>query len=138
MDVRQVELVQASFAKVVPIADQAAVIFYAELFELDPSLRSLFKEDMSEQRRKLMSMLGMAVNGLRDWEAVRPIVASLGVRHVSYGVKPENFATVGTALLAALAQGLGDEFTPEVRAAWGAIYSELASEMLRAAETAAV
>jgi hemoglobin-like flavoprotein len=134
MDSKQIELVQGSFAKVAPIADQAAVIFYDELFERDPALRPLFKGDMAEQRRKLMSMLGMAVNGLRDWDAVLPIVAALGARHISYGVRPEHYATVGGALLATLAKGLGADFTPEVEAAWTVVYAALSTEMLKGAE----
>lgn len=137
MNPHQIELVQTSFGKVAPIADQAAVIFYEELFARDPSLRALFADDMTEQRRKLMTMLGTAVNGLRNWEAVQPVVAQLGARHVGYGVRPEHYATVGAALLAALATGLGPDFTPEVEAAWTEVYGALSSEMLKAAETAA-
>jgi nitric oxide dioxygenase len=57
----QQTLVQTSFAKVAPIADLAATIFYEELFDRDPKLRALFKEDMTEQRQKLMAMLATAV-----------------------------------------------------------------------------
>jgi nitric oxide dioxygenase len=137
MDPRQIDLVQSSFATVAPIADQAAVIFYDELFERDPSLRPLFPDDMTEQRRKLMTMLGTAVNSLRDWNALQPVVAQLGAKHAGYGVRPEQYATVGAALLATLAKGLGDGFTPEVEAAWAAVYGALSSEMQRAAASAA-
>lgn len=137
MDPQQIELVQTSFAKVVPIADQAAVIFYDELFHRDPSLRPMFKDDMTEQRQKLMAMLGTAVNGLRDWDRVQPVVAKLGARHVSYGVKPEHYALVGAALLAALSQGLGDDFTPEVEGAWVEVYGALSGEMIKAGDDAA-
>lgn len=136
MDQQQIELVQSSFAKVVPIADQAAVIFYDELFERDPSLRPMFKDDMTEQRIKLMSMLGTAVNGLRDWDAVQPVVARLGARHVSYGVKPEHYALVGASLLATLSKGLGDDFTPAVEAAWVEVFGALSGEMIKAGDAA--
>jgi hypothetical protein len=36
MTPEQVALVQESFAKVAPIADQAAIMFYDRLFELAP------------------------------------------------------------------------------------------------------
>ncbi|HWC24289.1 MAG TPA: globin family protein [Flexivirga sp.] len=132
MDARQIELVQASFAKVVPIADQAAVIFYDELFKLDPSLRALFADDLTEQRAKLMKMLGTAVNGLRDWDVIQPAVASLGARHVGYGVTATHYSTVGAALLSTLEKGLGDAFTPQVRAAWAEVYQALSSTMIAA------
>lgn len=138
MDPQHIELVQASFAKVSPIADQAAMIFYDELFERDSSLQSLFSSDLTEQRRKLMTMLGVAVNGLADWQIVRPIVASLGAKHIGYGVQPQHYATVGAALLATLGKGLGPDFTPEVEAAWTEVYAALSGEMQRAAATAAI
>jgi len=75
---RKKRLVQSSFTKVAPIADKAAEIFYAKLFEMDPSLKSLFKGDMKKQGEKLMSMIGTAVNGLDNLEAIVPAVQNLG------------------------------------------------------------
>ena len=126
----QQDLVQASFAKVAPIADQAAILFYDDLFRREPRLRVLFKEDMQEQRRKLMAMLGTAVANLKTWSAIAPAVRALGARHVGYGVTPGDYATVGAALLATLATGLGEDFTPEVREAWVACYAVVAAEMM--------
>jgi nitric oxide dioxygenase len=122
-------LVQASFAKVVPIADVAATLFYEDLFRRDPRLRALFKEDMAEQRQKLMAMLGTAVANLANWEKIAPAVRALGQRHAAYGVKPADYDTVGQALIATLEKGLGDGFTPEVREAWLACYAAVAGEM---------
>jgi hemoglobin-like flavoprotein len=138
MNPQEIELVKSSFAKVAPIADAAAVIFYDELFERDPKLRSLFAEDMTEQRRKLMMMLGTAVNGLDDWGSVAGHVSTLGERHVSYGVTSDDYDTVGAALIETLSKGLGDEFTPDVREAWIACYTVVSGAMLDAAESASV
>ncbi len=126
----QQDLVQSSFAKVAPIADQAAVIFYNELFARDPTLRQMFPEDMSEQRRKLMSMLATAVNNLKTWDKVQAAVQLLGARHATYGVKPSHYDTVGAALLATLAQGLGPDFDVQTKNAWVACYAAVRSEML--------
>jgi hemoglobin-like flavoprotein len=79
----QKTLVQNSFTKVVPIADQAANIFYGRLFELDPTLKPMFPEDMTEQKKKLMQMIAAAVRGLDDLDGLVPVVQDLGVRHVS-------------------------------------------------------
>jgi hemoglobin-like flavoprotein len=129
MNIQQIALVQASFAQVAPIADQAAVLFYGRLFELDPSLRPLFRGDMSEQRRKLMTMLTVVVNGLTRLEALVPAVQGLGRRHAAYGIAGSHFDTVGAALLWTLGQGLGEAFTSEVEAAWTAAYTVLAQTM---------
>ncbi len=132
----QIALVQQSFAHVLPIADTAAALFYTRLFELDPSLRTLFTGDMAEQGRKLMTMLSVAVKGLGRLEELVPAVQKLGARHVAYGVQDEHYATVGAALLWTLDQGLGARFTLEIRAAWAHAYTLLADTMRTAATVA--
>ena len=133
MTPEHIALVQRTFADVLPLADTAAALFYERLFTLDPALRVLFHSDMQEQGRKLMAVLQLAVAGLSRLEALLPMVQQLSVRHRSYGVKDDHYATVGTALLWTLQQGLGERFTPEVQAAWTSAYTLLADTMRAAA-----
>ena len=133
MNPEVVALVQNSWAKVTPIASQAAALFYSNLFTLDPSLKTLFQGDMEEQGKRLMEMIGTAVQKLDNVETVVPVLQSLGKRHVRYGVKEEHYKTVGTALLTTLSQGLGEHFTPQVREAWTLVYSVMADVMIKAA-----
>jgi len=128
-------LVRESFAKLAPNAEATAGVFYDRLFALDPSLRSLFKGDIAEQGRKLMTMIGTAVANLHRLEAIVPTVQDLGRRHVGYGVEPTHYQTVAAALLWTLEQGLGDDFTSETRQAWVECYTTLASTMQQAAQT---
>jgi hemoglobin-like flavoprotein len=137
MTPKQVSLVQETWRRVVLIQEQAATIFYEKLFEADPSLRRLFKSDLDEQKRKLMKMIGVAVNALDRLETIVPAVRNLGQRHGAYGVKASHYSTVGAALLATLEQGLGAAFTPDAKDAWGAAYGVLARTMQDAAESAA-
>ena len=137
MNPEQIELVKSSFSKVAPIAETAAELFYQRLFELDPSLKPLFKGDMTEQGRKLMAMLATVVNKLDQLGDLMPTIQSLGKRHIDYGVKPAHYDTVGEALLWTLEQGLDSEFTAEVKDAWVAAYSALAGAMIASAEAAA-
>ncbi len=132
---RQKELVQSTFAKVAPIAEQAAEIFYNKLFELDPQLKPMFKGDIKEQGKKLMTMLAAAVKGLDDLDALVPVVQDLGKRHVGYGVKDTHYDTVAAALLSTLEVGLGDAWTDEVKDSWVAVYTVLATTMKDAAAT---
>jgi nitric oxide dioxygenase len=99
MTPEQVAVVQTSFAKVAPVADQAAQIFYDRLFEVAPQVRSLFPEDMREQRRKLMATLAIVVNGLDKLETILPAASALAKRHISYGAQPGHYPVVGEALL---------------------------------------
>jgi hemoglobin-like flavoprotein len=129
MTPQQISIVQTSFKKVAPIAELAADLFYARLFELDPQLRLLFKSDMKRQGMTLMAMLTSAVRGLDNPEALVPVLKSLGRRHAVYGVKDAHYATVAQALLDTLKHALGDEFDDETREAWTAVYSLMASVM---------
>lgn len=125
--------VQSSWQKVAAIAPQAAALFYQNLFVADPSLQALFKGNMEDQGKKLMQMIGAAVGKLQDLDSLLPILHGLAVRHVGYGVRNEHYQTVGAALLQTLRQGLGEDFTPEVKQAWTEVYGLIASEMMTAA-----
>ena len=126
----QVKLVQESFAKVAPISETAAVLFYDRLFEIAPKVRSMFPTDLTEQRRKLMATLAVVVGGLGNLESVLPAASALAKRHVSYGAKAEHYPVVGAALLWTLEKGLGDGWTPEVAEAWTAAYGTLSGFMI--------
>ena len=134
----EIHLVKDSFRQIVPIADQAAALFYARLFELDPALRHLFRGDMREQGRKLMTMIAAVVQSLEHLDTLVPAVRQLGARHAGYGVTPDHYAVVGAALLWTLEKGLGPAFTPDVRDAWTSTYSLLANTMLEAQREAAL
>ena len=129
----QIQLIQQSFAKVDPIADQAAEIFYNKLFEYEPSVRPLFKSDIRNQGRKLMSTLKVAVKALDDLDALVPVLQKMAVKHVEYGVRAEHYTPVGNALLYALKVGLGKDWTPELRQAWVEVYRLIAKTMKDAA-----
>jgi hemoglobin-like flavoprotein len=129
----QKALVQQSFETVLTIEEAAAALFYGRLFELDPSLRPMFKGDIKEQGKKLMATLKVAVVGLDRLDQILPVVQALGRRHADYGVLDAHYDTVATALLWTLEKGLGDAFTPECRQAWVDVITLLAGVMKEAA-----
>jgi hemoglobin-like flavoprotein len=126
----QIKLVKDSFAKVAPISEAAAVLFYDRLFEIAPAVRALFPDDLAEQRKKLTATLAVVVNGLSDLASVLPAASILAKRHVSYGAKPEHYPVVGSALLWTLEKGLGDAWAPDLAAAWTAAYGTLSGYMI--------
>ena len=132
MNPNNVALVRSSWAHVEAIAPTAAALFYQNLFDADPSLRPLFKDDMSRQGEKLMRMIGVAVGQLDELPSLVPVLQALAVRHVGYGVQEHHYQIVGTALLKTLSQGLADEFTPAVREAWSEAYATMADVMITA------
>lgn len=137
MTPEQKQLVKDSWAKVLPIQETAAELFYGRLFSEYPEVKPYFKvSDMKEQGRKLMAMLNTAVNGLDNLEGlIEPLKAS-GKAHKAYGVKAEDYNKVGASFLWTLEQGLGEAFTPEVKEAWTVTYTTVASVMIEGAEYA--
>ena len=133
MTPQQVALVRQSFAKVVPISEPAAALFYDRLFTVDPSTRPLFRGDMKSQGAKLMAAIGAVVKSLDRIEVMLDEIRALARRHGRYGVREEHYASVGAALLWTLEQGLGSDFTPDVRGAWTTAYGVLSSTMIAAA-----
>jgi len=135
MTPRQIELVKTSFAKIAPLKEQAAELFYCRLFELDPSLRLMFRSDMTEQKQKLMAALAMVVAGLEKIETMLPGVKELGRRHHhDYGVQKRHYSVVGAAMLWTLEIGLGNGWTKELADAWGTAYGVLAGAMMDGAD----
>lgn len=132
---RQIELVKQSFMLVKPIQAQAAGLFYGQLFTVDPSLRPLFKGDMTEQGKKLMAMIATAVSSLHTLDRIIPAVESLGRRHSGYGVSEQHFDTVGQTLIWTLNHALGPAFTKETQEAWEATYGLLADVMKKAMQS---
>ena len=138
MTPQQIDLVKASWAKVLPIKNTAGRLFYDKLFQIDPALKALFTEDLNTQIDKLMATLNLVVTSLDHLDTVLPQVEDLGRRHVGYGVKDQDYDAVGQALLWTLGQGLGSGFTSVVKEAWVEAYTILSSTMKAAARHVAL
>ena len=128
-----IAVVRGTWRRLVPMEEQVAELFYRILFELDPSLRRLFRGDIAEQGRKLTAMLDMVVSQLDRLGEIVPLLEQLGRRHAQYGVTDAHFDTVGVALLSTLRGGLADAWTREAEEAWTLAYTTLAGVMRSAA-----
>jgi hemoglobin-like flavoprotein len=133
MTTAEINLVRDSFRKILPVADQVAALFYARLFELDPALRTLFRGDMGEQGRKLMSTISVAVDALDRPGKLDPIARRLAARQAAHNVRQNRYATIGAAFLWTIGKRLGPDFTPAVRAAWTSAYYMLANAVIESA-----
>ena len=128
----QKALVQESFKAVAQNSEVAADLFYQRLFDISPELRSLFPEDLRDQKKKLVGALNLMVESLGDAERLVPILEDMGRKHKGYGVVDDHFVPVSDALVWMLEESLGADFTEEVRHAWTALYSAVASIMIEA------
>lgn len=133
----QVRLVKESFVHALPMADEVARTFYDRLFAAAPAVRPLFKNDMAEQRRKLMMTLTFIVGHLDRLDVLLPQAVELARRHVGYGARDHHYPAVGGALIEALRFKLGARFTPDVERAWAAAYGALSTAMVEGAKRAA-
>ncbi|RYV03560.1 hemin receptor [Shewanella sp. OPT22] len=132
MNQQQIELIQQSWQQVLPIKLQAAELFYNRLFELDPSLKPMFKGDIKEQGDKLMLTLTIAINSLTKLETLIPVLENMAIRHIGYGVQDHHYQTVGQALIDTLAKAFGEAFTSELKQAWLTMYNTVADVMINA------
>jgi hemoglobin-like flavoprotein len=133
----QIHLVQTALPFIVAEKEQVARLFYSRLFQLDPALRDLFKDDLTKQGQKVVTMLGTLIAGLNRPEQIVPILSALGQRHAGYGVQDSHYATVGAALLWTLERCLGPTFSADMRDAWIALYFVVSRTMIAGARAGA-
>jgi hemoglobin-like flavoprotein len=114
----QRQLVRDTLDRLRQEAGPLSLLLYGKLFELDPSTRRLFHNDLTLQGRKLMDTLDAVAASLNRFDTMRPRLAQLGRLHASYGVMPRHYDTVITALLWAFGQALGADFDARTREAW--------------------
>jgi nitric oxide dioxygenase len=136
MTEEQVKLVKKTW-KMVRAIDPVMVgdLFYSKLFNDHPALRNMFPKKMDEQYRKLMDMLSTVVARLEKLDELTNDISEMARRHVGYGVRPAHYKMVGSALLWTLQQGLGNDWTQEVKEAWIKCYNTLADTMIAASTT---
>ena len=133
MTERQISLVQKTwglFRKMDP--DIIGDVFYSRLFLEMPAVRRLFKTPRHEQNKRLIEMLTVIVGRLNRLHELTTDIQQLALRHVGYGVKRMHYEVVGSALLWTIEQGLGNDWTPEVREAWTKCYATVADTMIKA------
>jgi nitric oxide dioxygenase len=132
---KQIQLVRQSWECVQPVASQAGLNFYKNLFEVAPGIRHLFKTDITEQAGKLVIMLGYVVAKLDRLELILADVEKLGQRHSNYGAKPEHYDLVGGCLIQTLSEGLGDKWTTEIEEAWVLAFTTVKKAMITAQQS---
>lgn len=132
----EIARIRAQFARLAPQSQVFAAAFYQRLFQLAPSVRSMFPDNLAEQQSKLVHMLALLVARLDAPAQLAVPLTRLGEQHHRHGVTRKDFALVGMALLDALAEHLGDDFDTDARHAWRRMYMHAAATMQAAPHAA--
>lgn len=136
MTPEQIALVQASYVQLGPRKRKLAERFYERLFELEPSVRALFSQDPDLQEAVFASELATIVHSIPRFETFVVRVRDLGARHAAYGITYAHYEIAAGALLQALDDTLGTEFTDEMRDAWRLAFDLVAETMMQGAAEA--
>lgn len=119
--------------------------FYSNLFKDNPSLLNIFNhtnQKKDRQQTALANTVYAAAVHIDNLEAIVPAVMQIAHKHRSLGILPAHYPVVGTYLLAAIKEVLGDAATEEILGAWGEAYGVIADifisieeDLYKAAET---
>jgi hemoglobin-like flavoprotein len=123
---------RSSFAEVSSQSRALASRFYEELFAAAPNLRTLFPDDMTPLQGHFEAALALVIRNLGDVSALQAALADLGVQHVHWGAKPEDYIVVREALVRAIRHGSAS-WTPELEADWRGAITAIAVPMLQGA-----
>lgn len=135
MTPREIRIVKQSFAAVAHQSERLAGLFYANLFDLDPTFRLLLSGDLRRRGAKMIHALGLIVDGLDRLHVFAPALEALAVRHFGYGIEEAHYKVAGEALIRTGKAALGERFTPEVEQAWRTAYAELTETMVASARS---
>ena len=126
MNADQIDLIRSTWSAIHPSAHRVTQLFYARLFQLDPSLEPRIGRQSMARAQRLMSLMESAVGGLERMPALRRMLLVFGKRHAGCGVRPGDYATFGAAWLWAMGESLGQSFSPAARNAWTSFYGLVA------------
>jgi len=126
-------LVKTTFAKVSMRSATFSELFMNQLFWADQSLLKLSNLPKNELSRKFMQMLATVMSVLDKPEELRAIMEELGLEFAAEGVKKRHYTIFGKVLLATLERVLGENFTPDIRAAWTHLADFLSTIAIEAA-----
>jgi hemoglobin-like flavoprotein len=129
------ELLRSSLELVLERQPAMTPRFYEILFERYPQVRPLFgRNAASNQAKMLQEAIVAVVDHLEDAEWLASTLGAMGLKHVGYGVTPEMYGWVADSLMRTLAEVAGDDWSPEIEAAWTAALGAIRDLMLAGTE----
>lgn len=106
--------------------------FYQLMFEHHPETRSLFPENLIEQKRTLLSTLDNVINGIEYINELEKELIELGQHHKNIGIKQEMFNAFITTIVETANSSSDYRLTNEELIAWENAFREVSNIMLKA------
>jgi nitric oxide dioxygenase len=129
----QVQIIKATVPVLAEHGNTITTKFYADMLAANPSLKNVFNtthQATGHQPAALAGALYAYASNIDNLGALSPALELICHKHVSLFIRPEQYAIVGTHLIATMATVLGAAATPEILDAWGAAYWQLANVMI--------
>src|SRR3954447_4046002 len=129
------EVVAATAGVVAAHAEEITARFYPRMFAAQPDLLRVFNtgnQATGEQGRALAaSVVAYAVQLIDpDAPSFHHVMQRIAYKHISLGIRPEQYTIVGHHLLTAVGEVLGEAVTPEIAAAWDEVYWLFATQLI--------
>ncbi len=133
LDQKTIDIVKST----VPILQSHGVeitkTFYKNMFENNPEVKPLFNMDRQasgEQPKALAMTILAAAQNIDNLEVIMPVVKRIGEKHCDLLIKEEHYPIVGSNLLVAIKEVLGNAATDEIIEAWGKAYDVIAQTFI--------
>ena len=134
LNAKHVELIRSSFSVLEPQAEQLIENFYDNLFTKAPQVRSMFPDDMGEQRKHLLAAVGLVVKHADNIAHIQPALEEMGIRHTRYGAVAEHYPVVRDTLIETMADMAGDLWNSDLEEAWFTALNAISAIMISAGE----
>lgn len=134
MNESKILIIKNSWFQIINNTENAGEYFYQVLFELDPSLKLMFKTNTEEQSKKLVIMLSYVISKLNVLDKIMPQIQGLAQRHTKYGVNTDHYQVVGQALIQMLEYKLEKYWNEEIKEAWLEVYTILSGAMIQSTQ----
>lgn len=107
--------------------------FYRSMLGTHPELKNIFNmrhQERGEQQQALARAVYAYAANIEDPHSLEAVLKGIANKHVSLGVRPEQYPIVGQHLLAAIKDVLGDAATDDIISAWAQAYGNLADILM--------
>jgi hemoglobin-like flavoprotein len=129
----QLDAVRASMKTLAPRGEQLADAFFARLFKAHPPLRAMFPTDSTRRNQDLLAGLETLIRSANRLNVIENSLMDFGARNQHSGILPHHYGMARDAMLDAMHQTMGADWTSELEDAWSTMLNVCSSVVIRGA-----